>query len=204
MRRWQRIGTALPLWAAALALSGCAAGTDEPVPVAAAPDTAGADLKLLQSRIENGNSATLVLDRWCEERGLAPAQSVVADKIADDLITPSAEVAQQLAVPTGEQVVLRHVRLRCGRHVLSEARLWYFPSRMPAEIFTALRTTDIAFGRAVGPLNFKRSSLGARAYYTNGHLPSVLFDQRAILTLPDGRALAYVHEDYLPGVLDQP
>lgn len=160
-----------------------------------------ADVVALQSRIEAANSATLALDQWCESRDMAPASSVVADKLADDLITPSAEVAQQLAVPVSEQVVLRHVRLRCGNHVLSEARLWYVPSRMPAEIFTTLRTTDIAFGRAVGPLNFQRRSLGARRYYEGGVLPAVLFDQRAVLTLPDGRPLAYVQEDYLPGVL---
>jgi len=188
----------------AFLLAACASGSAVERPDLSAPGRHIAALDDLQTRIEAANSATLALDGWCESRGMAPAGAVVADKIADDLILPSQEIAGQLAVPAGEQVVVRHVRLRCGSHVLSEARLWYVPSRMPAEIFTALRTSGIAFGRAVAPLQFQRRSLGARRYYREGSLPAVLFDQRALLSLPDGRPLAYVQEDYLPGVLGTP
>jgi hypothetical protein len=63
----------------------------------------------------------------------------------------------------------------------------------------------------IAPLHFRRRALSARRTWPPervgapvGEMPATLFCQTALLSLPGGRPVAYVREDYLPGVLEFP
>ena len=182
-------------------------------------------LALLQSlnvELLSHDSATLTLDRWCEAHRLASPARIVAERINDNK-SPSDEVRRQLDVGPSEEVQYRHVPLRCGSHVLSEADNWYVPARLTVEMNRVLNTTDTAFGRAVQGLKFRRHTIsadllwyplpkgweyGSEALHFRNDMPLVppehVIEHRAVLTLPDGTPFSEVVEIYSGEILDFP
>jgi hypothetical protein len=180
-------------------------------------------LETLNADLLGADSATLTLDAWCQRHRLAAAgEKIVAERAhdVDRPVTPE----QRLLLGVGPQDVVRyrHVRLRCGGHVLSEADNWYVPGRLTPAMNAALDNSDIAFGRAVQPLHFHRHTLSAKLLWSPlpqdwdmtpepifagaGRLdiPAKLIEHRAVLALPDGTPFSTVIETYTTDVLDFP
>lgn len=178
-------------------------------------------LQSLNAELLSHDSATLTLDRWCGAHQLAYPAKIVAELVGDDK-RPSDEERRNLDVSSSEIIRYRHVRLRCGNHVLSEADNWYVPARLTVEMNHQLDTTDISFGRAVQDLHFRRRTLSARLLWsplpegwedTSASLPSGsplltppsrLIEHRAILTRVDGVPFSEVVENYTDEVLAFP
>jgi chorismate-pyruvate lyase len=179
-------------------------------------------LQTLNADLLSNDSATLTLDRWCDRHKLAPAAHVVAERVRGADLPPSAEQRQLLGVSAGEPIRYRRVRLHCGNRVLSEADNWYVPSRLTPAMNQALDTTDIAFGRAVQALHFRRQRLSAKLLWSplpegwemgapmaepeSGTLqiPPQLIEHHAVLMLPDGTPFSEVVETYRSEVLAFP
>jgi hypothetical protein len=119
-------------------------------------------LQTLNAEHLSRDSATLTLDRWCAAHRLASPARIVAKRAAGAEQAPTDEQRQLLGISATEPVRYRRVRLICGDHVLSEADNWYVPARLTPEMNRLLDTTDIAFGRAVQTLNFRRRTLSAK------------------------------------------
>ena len=179
-------------------------------------------LQSLNAELLSHDSATLTLDRWCADHRLATPAKITAERVKGQDKLPTAQQRQELGVSAAEPVRYRRVRLRCGTHVLSEADNWYVPSRLTAEMNRQLETTDIAFGRAVQPLKFRRRTLSAELLWSplpqgwemgaalpdlgagSLALPAELLQHRAVLTLPDGTPFSEVVETYTSEVLAFP
>jgi chorismate-pyruvate lyase len=180
-------------------------------------------LQTLNSDLLSNESATLTLDRWCERHKLAsPAAKIVAERVRGVDKEPTAEQRKLLGISGGEPVRYRRVRLHCGDRVLSEADNWYVPGRLTPEMNHALDTTDIAFGRAVQALKFRRQRLSAKLLWSplpDGwemgealperrgdvlEIPAQLLQHHAVLTLPDGTPISEVVETYTNDVLAFP
>jgi chorismate-pyruvate lyase len=215
----------IPLLAAALA-SPTATATAPP----AWPDTplarieALALLQTLNADLLGADSATLTLDAWCQRHHLAaPGEKIVAERLRDIDRPATPKQRALLGVGADEPVRYRHVRLRCGGHILSEADNWYVPARLTPAMNTALDGSDIAFGRAVQPLHFHRHTLSARLLWSplptdwdsastplpvgGGKplaIPARLIEHRAVLSLPDGTPFSTVVETYTGDVLAFP
>ena len=217
----------MSLLAAALALIGAA-----PAPVAGPvwPNTplarveALALLQSLNAALLSRDSATITLDGWCARHHLAPAGTkVTAERVRGFEKPASAALRADLQVGAGEPVRYRRVRLHCGDLVLSEADNWYVPARLTPEMNAALDTSDIAFGRAVQALHFRRQTLSAKLLWsplpadwdkrgapvsapagTTIAIPEHVIEHRAMLRLPDGTPFSEVIEDYTGSVLAFP
>lgn len=184
-------------------------------------------LQGLNAALLSNDSATLTLDAWCSSHHLAPpGTKIVADRVKDADKPASAEVRAALRVGPDDPVRYRRVRLRCGAHILSEADNWYVPARLTPAMNSALDTTDIAFGRAVQPLHFRRQTLSAKllwsplpADWDNGNgggaritaapgttlaIPDAVIEHRALLRTPDGTPFSEVVETYSGEVLSFP
>jgi chorismate-pyruvate lyase len=183
-------------------------------------------LQTLNAELLSHDSATLTLDRWCDEHHLASPAHIVAERDANVDKPPTAEQRAQLQVNAAEPIRYRRVRLRCGDHVLSEADNWYVPSRLTPDMNRELDTTDIAFGRAVQALHFQRHTLSATLLWwpvppgwemsaplpdpdpdTDAgtlQVPLEVLEHRAVLTLPDGTPFSLVVETYTGNVLAFP
>jgi chorismate-pyruvate lyase len=221
-------------------LGGCAAGLWLLVAAARAgdgaatnatrawPDTPGtrlealALLQTLNADLLSNDSATLTLDRWCESHAMATPAKIVAERVRDQDKDPTDEVRKLLGVEASEAVRYRHVRLRCGTHVLSEADNWYVPARLTADMNKVLDSSDTPFGRAVQALHFHRHTLSARLLWsplppgwemgntlgTSGkgalRIPVETIQHRAVLSLPDGTPFSVVVETYTNEVLNFP
>ncbi len=180
-------------------------------------------IETLNADLLSHDSATLTLERWCAAHRLAlPSEHVVAqrDPAADKPPTP--EQLTLLAVSRKDALRYRRVRLRCGGHVVSEADNWYVPDRLTAAMNDTLEHTDTSFGRVVLPLHFRRRPLSSELLWhplpdgwemgagapaaAAGKLavPHLLFEHRAILTLPDGTPFSEVVETYTDAILDFP
>jgi chorismate-pyruvate lyase len=179
-------------------------------------------LQTLNSDLLSNESATLTLDHWCERHKLAPTTHVLAERVQGEDKQPTAEQRKRLGISAEEPVRYRRVRLHCGARVLSEADNWYVPSRLTPGMNHALETTDIAFGRAVQPLHFRRQRLSAKLLWSplpEGwemgtplpgvradalQIPPQLLQHHALLTLPDGTPFSEVVETYTSEVLAFP
>ena len=181
-------------------------------------------LQSLNASLLSSDSATLTLDGWCARHHLAPAGTrVIAERVrgADKPVT--AEMRAELQAGADEPVRYRHVRLRCGDLVLSEADNWYVPARLTPAMNAALDTSDVAFGRAVQPLHFRRQTLSAKLLWSPlpadwderreemaspvGRtlvIPDHVIEHRAVLRLPDGTPFSEVVETYTGAVLAFP
>ena len=169
-------------------------------------------LQRLNADLLSHPSATLTLDRWCRIHGLASPARVAAEPVHDAYLPPTAAQRQLLAVAPDTPVIHRRVRLRCGGYVLSEADNWYVPSRLTPAMNHQLETSDIAFGRAVQDLHFRRHTLAVRLLWHPGtsdgggemHIPARVLQHQAVLVLPDGTPFSEVIETYTGAVLAFP
>ncbi len=180
-------------------------------------------LETLNSELLSHDSATLTLDKWCEDHKLASQAHIVAEFVHGTDKAPSPEQRQILGVSETEPVRYRQVRLSCGGHVLSEAENWYVPGRLTPEINHVLETSDTAFGRAAQSLKFHRRTLSAKLLWSplpqRWEMESIPKDQHdegtlavphhvlqhvAVLSLPDGKPISQVVETYTEEVLDFP
>lgn len=167
-----------------------------------------AEISALRDEIGMAASATQVLDRWCTSHHMAPAGAVIAEKIANKTVPATARLRRMLQLTASDRVQLRHVRLRCNGHILSVARLWYVPSRLPASIEASLQQTETPFGKVVAPMHLGRQSAGSSSAWlpkegapTAKTPPHILFSQRALMSRAAGLPIAYVVEDYQRGLL---
>jgi hypothetical protein len=179
-------------------------------------------LETLNADLLSHDSATLTLDRWCAVHKLASPARVIAEPVHGVDKPPTAAQRHLLGVSATEPIRYRRVRLACGDHVLSEADNWYVPARLTPEMNHVLDTTDIAFGRAVQPLDFRRRTLSAELLWSplpqgwemgapipkepgaTLTIPRAVLEHRAVLTLPDGTPFSEVVETYTSEVLAFP
>ena len=172
-------------------------------------------IQSLNAEILGSRSATLALEKWCGDHGLADEPRIAARLVPGAAKALDAEQRQRLQV-TGEEVKYRRVQLLCGTRVLSEAENWYVPGRLTAPMNRALETTDTPFGRAVQPLQPYRQTFDVRLLWsplpdgwertpdqrqpcaTAGALPipDALFEHRAILYTREHKPFSEVHEVY--------
>jgi hypothetical protein len=210
-----------------LALLAASTAAPEPAPDPAPPWTdsplarleALALIQTLNADILSSPSATLILEQWCRDHGLAPTPVIVArrlDEVAESAPTASPEVRHDLDVTADETVRYRRVALTCGEHVLSIADNWYVPARLTAPMNQLLETTQTPFGKVVLPLKAHRETISMQLLWSalpDGWehdapeagleqagaalaLPPALFEHRAILYTPGHQAIAEVHEVY--------
>lgn len=175
-------------------------------------------LRALNAELLSHDSATLTLERWCEARGLASPARIVAERRHGSHVEPSVEQRRLLGVGTTDPIRYRRVRLRCGDCVVSEADNWYVPARLTAAMNRELDTTDVAFGRAVRSLNFRRRTLSSRLLWSallsaegadeglgaelaRPVIPPQVLVHTAVLTLPDGTPFSFLVETYTREVL---
>ncbi|HEX8392372.1 MAG TPA: hypothetical protein VF665_08465 [Longimicrobium sp.] len=178
----------------------------------------------LNAEILASRSATASLEAWCGAHGLAPEARVVAEVVPVPPVAASAEQRARLGVDSAEEVRHRHVRLRCGARVLSEADNWYVPGRLTPEMNRLLQTTDTPFGRVIAGLEPYRRTFLARLLWQPlapgwAHappsaapcasagillIPDALFEHRALVYGRDHRPLAEVYEVYQRGLLAFP
>ena len=179
-------------------------------------------LQTLNADLLSHDSATLTLQRWCEDHRLASPPTIVASRVPGVDKLPTPEQRSELGVAPNEPVRYRRVRLMCGALVLSEADNWYVPARLTPEMNRLLDSTDSPFGLVVRSLHFQRHTLsstllwlplpagwemnppGAHLTGADQPMPSRLLEHRAVLTLPDGTPFSEVIETYTDKVLAFP
>ncbi len=179
-------------------------------------------LLTLNAELLSEDSATVTLQRWCEQHKLAAEPRIVAVPVPGAPKAATDAQRLELRVGPGEPVRYRHVRLRCGALVLSEADNWYVPARLSAEMNHRLETTDTPFGVIVHELRFQRHTLSARLLWRplpagwemnasaepagteTLRVPAEVLEHRAVLTLPDGTPISEVVETYTGNVLAFP
>lgn len=168
------------LLAGSLALSGCASG----------------DLQRFEKALAANDSATLALGQWCAVRGIAqpPEIRALADRAASN--PPSPAIRASLGVSASEPVAYRHVRLACGKTVLSVAHNWYVPALLTPEMNHVLESTDKPFGKVVAPLGFKRERLASKRGRMAECPEGTVLSHRALLHVSSGEAISLVVECY--------
>ena len=171
---------------------------------ASVPPETAPPLDALNARLLAGASATRTLEDWCREHRLAADPHILAERVAgpDKPIAPVQRA--RLGIGAEEAVRYRHVRLRCGTRVLSEADNWYVPSRLTPAMNAALDGSDVPFGTVVAPLGISRRTFSVeRPARSNGEAASPwLLRHRAIVRDRAGRPIAEVAESYRPGLFD--
>lgn len=208
-------------FAAAILASGLLASLAGPVPAA---ESAGfvrrlealALLQTLNADLLSHDSATAVLQDWCDAHGPGGLK-IVAMRVRGQDKAPTDEARAALRLQPGQSVNYRRVRLACGERVLSEADNWYLPARLTAEMNRVLDSSDTPFGVVVRPLDFRRRNLAARLLYAPlprgwekggadaaplGAIPAQVLQHVAVLAGPDGAPFSYVVETYTGQALE--
>lgn len=163
-------------------------------------------LKDFEAALAANDSATAALRDWCAARGIADPAIITAERLNDrPLPHPPEDLRHLLGLDSHgiarEDIGYRHVRLRCGRTVLSEAHNWFVRPRLTEAMNRQLDETDMPFGKVAAPLGFKREPLLTRAGCAGTCPAGTISTHRALLRLSDGRPLALVIEFYTPANL---
>jgi len=176
-------------------------------------------LQTLNADLLSHDSATLTLERWCGEHHLASPAKVLALRVHDGNKRMPPELRHQLGVRDDEPVKYRHVQLRCGEHVLSNADNWYLPGRLTAAMNQQLDQSDAPFGKVVQPLHFRRHTLSAQLLWSplpegwemrdgptskaDGvlQIPGDVLQHRAVLRTGDNQPFSVLIETYTGEVL---
>ncbi len=173
----------------------------------------------LNARLLAGRSATVTLEGWCSEHGMATDPRLTATLLRDVDKPASEETRRRLAAGPDTVLKYRRVRLACGDHVLSEADNWYVPERLTPEMNRLLETTDTPFGRAVQALGTTRQTIGADRLWqplppgwdqavppdpacAPLAIPDRLFSHRAVLFTAERVPFSEVVETYASAILD--
>ncbi|KRB82969.1 hypothetical protein ASE00_13340 [Sphingomonas sp. Root710] len=177
-------------------------------------------IETLNGELLVSGSATRTLENWCRVHRLADAPKIVAERMAGGDKPISPDQRERLGIGPDEPVRYRHVRLRCGERILSEADNWYVPSRLTAEMNTRLDGSDTPFGAVVAPLGIGRRTFSAeRLWYplpegwemhrataatdaAVNAIPAELIRHRAIVHDRALRPIAEVAETYRAPLLD--
>ena len=117
-----------------------------------------------------------------------------SDRTEQEEASPAVRMA--LGIGAEEPLAYRHVRLRCGGTVLSDAKNWYVPARLTPAMNTALETTRTPFGTVVRPLGFTRERLESRRGRAAECPAGTVLSHKAVLRLADGRGISFVAECY--------
>ena len=180
-------------------------------------------VQMLNAEILASRSATLTLEKWCRDHGLAGIADpkMVARLSAIEPKVPTAEQRHRLGIGPEVEVKYRHVQPMCGDQILSEADNWYVPSRLTAEMNRVLDTTSTPFGKAVIdlkpfrqtyavnvlwwplPQGWETKSVPTAADTTALEIPEVIFEHRAVL-YANGLPFSEVHELYRRQLLSFP
>lgn len=172
-------------------------------------------IQTLQVDLLSHASATETLERWCAAHGLAHPAVVTAERVHDKTSPGDLSARQVLGVGPETRLGYRHVRLKCGKGVLSEADNWYVTERLTPAMIRTLDQTDTPFGKVVKPLGFSRHTLSSTLLWprpgeprapmgkesTPSPLPYFLFEHRVLLKTADGLPLSLVTERYTRNVL---
>lgn len=153
-------------------------------------------LSRFESTLAANDSATAALRQWCTARGLAQPAEIVAENDHSAQETASPAIRAALGVGPDEPLAFRHVRLRCGNAVLSDAKNWYVPARLTPAMNIALETTQTPFGTVVRPLGFHRERLESRRSRAAECPAGTVLSHKAVLRLADGRGISFVAECY--------
>jgi hypothetical protein len=180
-------------------------------------------VQTLNAEILASRSATLTLENWCRDHGLAGMgdPKLVARLSAIEPKVPTAEQRHRLGIGSEVEVKYRHVQLMCGDQILSEADNWYVPSRLTAEMNRLLDTTSTPFGKAVMDLKPFRQTYAVNVLWwplprgwetkpgptaadtTALEIPEAIFEHRAVL-YANGQPFSEVHELYRRQLLSFP
>lgn len=168
---------------------------------AAPGDGAERRLAQLNADLLSHDSATAVLQAWCDGHGGAGVKITARRLKGQDQPADSA-VRAALKAGAGEPVRHRRVQLTCGTRVLSDADNWYLPARLTPEMNRLLDETETPFGAAVRPLDFRRTTISAVTTMKSGQPPPEhVLEHRAVLATPDGAPFSLVVERYRAEVL---
>ena len=176
-------------------------------------------LQTLNADLLSHDSATLTLERWCGAHHMASPAQVVATRLHGVDKPLPADLRAELGLAAGEPVKYRHVQLRCGDHLLSEADNWYRPQLLTASMNRQLDTSDAPFGKVVQPLHFSRHTLSATLLWSPlppgwelapvaaaapAHtlsIPHAVLQHRAVLRSGSGQPFSVLVETYAADVL---
>lgn len=178
-----------------------------------------ATMETLSADILASHSATLVLEKWCGDHGIALPAKIRAERVDAPEKPIRPEQRAHLQVGLDEPIRYRRVRLACGTHVLSEADNWYVPGRLTPEMNHVLDTSDTPFGKAVAALHFTRETLGRQIVWPvlpsdwqrrapspddpdeTLDIPLELFEHQAVLFDDHHRPISEVDEHYMRDIL---
>lgn len=170
-------------------------------------------LQTLNADLLSHDSATLTLERWCADHHLAQTPRVVVQRVRDADQAIPADLQARLTIGAGTPRY-RHVRLMCGKRVLSEADNWYVPDVLTAQMNEQLDTTDEPFGKVVKPLGFQRRTLSVELLWSplpagwemsensaqpansTLRIPAAVLRHRAVLYSTEGVPFSAVVETY--------
>ncbi len=150
----------------------------------------------LESALAARDSATVALERWCADEGIAREAPILAVRLSGHNAPTPAGLHDILAIGPEEPTGYRHVALSCGGTVLSDAHNWFVPSRLTGQMNAKLVVSDEPFGRVAASLAFRRERLESRQGRLAGCPSGTVLSQRALLRLPDDRPLALLVECY--------
>jgi chorismate-pyruvate lyase len=168
-------------------------------------------LQTLNADLLGHDSATAVLQGWCDTHGPGGGVRIAALRVHGQDQPPTDEARAALGLQPGQAVRYRRVRLTCGDRVLSQADNWYLPQRLTPEMNRILDSSDTPFGVVIRPLDFRRRTLGARLLYQPlppgwetapraappaDPIPDEVLRHSAVLSTPEGAPISFVVETY--------
>lgn len=168
----------------------------------------------LSYHLLRSSSAIEALQVWCEEYDLAAGRIAAMKRVDSGPRYIDEEILDDLRLEPHERLETRRVLLVRGGLPLCEVDNWFVPLRLPPEVRTELKTTNVPFGTAIRDMNPGRRTYFVRlasfasedSFSAELCLPvmprsGVILEHRAMIFDGDRRPLAVVTERYLASLV---
>lgn len=168
----------------------------------------------LSYHLLRSSTASEALAVWCEEFELSTGRIAAMNRVDNSPRFIDEEILDDLRLEPSERLETRRVLLVRGGLPLCEVDNWLIPQRLPPDVRTTLKTTNVPFGTAIRDLEPGRRTYFVRlAHFASEDsfaaelcLPvmsqsAVILEHRAMIFNGDRLPLAVVTERYLASLV---
>ena len=164
------------------------------MPIAAAPRMI--PLRAFERAMTTQADSHAALTAWCAAQRVGEPATFAAERFADPYPGKTSPIYKLLQLGPDDALVARNLILKCGSTDMAVVYTWYAPTRLTAEVDSALADSDAPFEPLAAPMRVTRQPLTRTRGGMMGCPTDTVLSYLALFKTPAGESVGVVIECY--------